>query len=73
MALTPAKTPAKIDHIKILARRQQLGLKQAEVARRAGLTPSRWSRLESGMYNPGPKVAPRVAKALRCPLKRLQA
>jgi transcriptional regulator with XRE-family HTH domain len=53
-------------------RRAALGLTQAEVAKRAGVTPFYISLLESGTRrNPSLPVRKRLAKALAVPMVRL--
>lgn len=54
------------------ARREQLGLTQAEVAKAVGIAQPNYARLESGANeNPKLKTLEAIAKALRCPLAKL--
>lgn len=60
----------------LVARRKQLGLSQTDVARRAGLTPSQVSRIESGAVTPKLASLEALAGALESalvlvPLNRL--
>lgn len=49
---------------RLLAARQALSLKQWEVAERAGISRSHYTKLEAGERVPSLRVAERVAKAL---------
>lgn len=52
-------------------RRQELGLSQAELARRAGLTRQAISAIESGSYVPSTLTALEIARALETTVERL--
>lgn len=63
-----------LDPSKIKARREALGLSQAQAAERAGMRQPNWARVESGgRTDPELSTALRVAAALRWPLTRLLA
>lgn len=55
----------------LAARRKDLGLTQAEVAARAGMTQADISRLERGVGNPTDATLERVASALEMRVRRV--
>ncbi len=71
----PPKTSAKIAKNGAAARirkfRMDRGLTQAELATKAGLKQANVSAMESGNRTIGPKVAARLAKALKCKVNDL--
>lgn len=65
----PPKTSAKARTgaaSKIRKLRMERGLTQAELATKAGLKQANVSAMESGNRTIGPKVAARLARALKC-------
>lgn len=58
-------------HCKVKARRQQLGMKQEELAARCNISVPSMSRLERGLSEPGVLLALRVAEILDCGLREL--
>ena len=56
---------------RIEARRERLGLTQAQLAAAAGLHQSQVSRFERGDRNPSIKQAAAIAQALRCSVASL--
>jgi transcriptional regulator with XRE-family HTH domain len=72
----PPKTSAKAKSgaaSKIRKLRMERGLTQAELADKAGLKQANVSAMESGNRTVGPKVAARLAKALKCKPEQLLA
>lgn len=65
--MTPDIGPA------VKARRKQLGLTLADLARRAGVSQAMLSEVESGKKNPTLRVALQIAKGLDCHLSELIA
>jgi transcriptional regulator with XRE-family HTH domain len=54
---------------RIRDRRQQLGLKQADIARAVGVQPQSMYRIETDQVsNPGVELVARIAEELRCSL-----
>lgn len=59
---------------RIAARRQELGLTQAEAAERAGVSPGYWSRIETGSRTPNRiRSLERIADALDWTLEELMS
>ena len=68
---THSQLPGGRLHNNLKALRLHLGLKQQELARRAGVTRQTISGVESGLYLPSTLVALRLAKALGCRVEDL--
>jgi transcriptional regulator with XRE-family HTH domain len=71
MEATPTRGRLTQDPERIFRKRNEAGLQQKELAARAGITPSRMSRIESGQFAAAPDVLHRLAEALGCPVTDL--
>lgn len=56
---------------RLIQRRAEMGLSQADLASKAGVAPAQISRYESGKHEPRPHVAARLAEALQCSVRWL--
>ena len=51
--------------------REQAGLSQSELARRAGIAESNFSKIENGLWQAWPKAKRRLARALKVRISEL--
>lgn len=68
---TATKRPLDHNPVRMRDRRVELGLRQADAAKAAGISAGHLCDLERGRRNPSPVVLKRLAEALNCTTRDL--